>query len=295
MSIQLIIYLSVVGAIGLFFFVRTALWLQSSRRRRENRMTKLGNTEPVRTSTPVDNPTKVARERGLRSIEANFTVTRRLLVPFILVMTALLLAIPFLSAVPAALLTVVAGGITVLGGVALRPILENAIAGLMISTTRLANLGDTVCIDDLYGTVEDITATHTTIKLWDWRRYLVPNSVMLQSRFFNYSLFDSYLWSHVEFRVAYDADLDTVRRLALAAPLDSSSYASYEAPRFWVMEMNEHSIVCWIAAWADSPAAGWQLSHDIASQLIIQFQQHGIDAHGYRHLSGPIGAVPPPR
>ena len=278
-----VLYIASVTVIGLIALLRFLYYLRRSTESRKKQLKRRKGLEPVETESPHDEPTKVAKERGIESIETFTTVTRRLLIPLVLVVILGAVSLPFLDRVPAAILSVLVASVTVLVGLAARPLIENGIAGLVISLSRLINIGDTIKIDDWYGTVEDITTTHTTIRLWDWRRYVLPNSQMLQTPFLNYTLFDQYQWGYVEFWVSYDADLDLVQELAVDSTKGSKHFAGYEPPRFWIMEMAKEGVRCWVAAWANSPSDSWLLTHDMRSELIRSFRTHGINAHTYRH------------
>lgn len=282
-SLGAAIYVASVVTIGGLLIVRTAIWLRSAEKRRRERVEEKQWFEAVLTDTPLDDPVGEARARGLVNIEGNTTVTRRVLVPTLVVGTIVLAALPFLGQIPAALISVVAAIVTVVVGVAARPVVENAFAGLAIAWSRQVNIGDTVLVDDFYGTVEDITVTHTTVRLWDWRRYVVPNAKMMNSSLVNYSLHDRFQWAHVEFWVGPEVDLDVVEELAVTAP-ESSAYfaAEHEPPRFWVMELGQHGNRCWIAAWANTPSEAWSLKCDIRTALSAAFRREGISVHGFR-------------
>ncbi|NJK90121.1 MAG: mechanosensitive ion channel [Myxococcales bacterium] len=246
-------------------------------------MTARQRFEAIPTRTPLDDAASVARGRALESIERQFSVTSKVAIPAILVAVAVLAFLPFLGNVPAAAVTLLAASFTVLAGVAARPLIENAIAGLVISASKLVNLGDTVQLGDIYGTVEDITPTHTTIKVWDWRRFVVPNSQMMQSSLLNLSLYDRFLWARVEFWVSYDADLEAVRREAVALAELAPHFGGFEAPECWVMETGEHAVRLWVAAWARTPSDAWLLSHEIRLGLVSKFQEMKVLPRIYEH------------
>jgi small-conductance mechanosensitive channel len=288
-------YVVVVVGLGCLATLRTVLLLRRAHRARRGRLDGRDTFEPTLTDSPVADPLTTARERGARSIGNLSSVHQYVVVPAILAATAVLAIIPFVGHIPAAALSVLGAATAVLIGIAARPAVENAIAGLVIAYSRIMNIGDTLRIDDLYGTVEDISATHTTIKLWDWRRYVVPNARMLQSTFLNYSLFDAYMWVHVELHVAYEADLHRVRELAVESARKSSCYRDYEEPRFWIMELQPEAVRCWIAAWADNPAQAWQLAHDMRSELVLRLQEANIRTHGHRHWVTQAVGTPPPQ
>ena len=160
-------------------------------------------------------------------------------------------------------------------------LLENLIAGVVITFSRQFRVGDTVLLEKDYGTVEDITITHTIIKLWDWKRLIIPNNQMLNREMVSYTTKDSYLWAYVEFWVSYDADILKVEEVALEAAQKSLHFAREGVPRFWIMEMAREGIKCWVAAWTKSPTDSWYIKIDIRTRLIQDFQKRGIKTHSY--------------
>lgn len=276
-----IVYSAVVLSAGAWGLWRVHRALRAEERSRHADLAARSESElePVHT-TAHPSP----RQQGYKNIEARFTVHRRLLMPLVGVVTLILAAVPFLSAIPATLFSVMVAVITVAVGVAARPILENAFAGLMMSFSRVVRVGDTVRIGDWYGSIEDISSTHTTIRLWDWKRYVVPNSLIIQKEIINYSIFDQRLWAHVEFWVSWDADIALVRRLATEAAQASPYCEQDEAPTVWVMSTDKEAISLWVAAWAKNAADAWMLSEDMRTRLVEAFQKHGITTHDYRAL-----------
>lgn len=283
LSAPKVVYVALVLGAGAFALVRTLILLVDTRQRAFRRIRERRRFEAVRTDSPVDDPKAVAQRRGIESVERHFSVLRRALIPLIVFLTLLFAAPAFLTSASATTASIVGAVVAVVLGLALRPFLENAVAGLVVSSSGLVRIGDTVRVDDWYGTIEDITTTHTTIKVWDWRRYLVPNSRMLQSAFFNYSLFDSYQWAYVEFWVAPDADLDEVREIAVQSPLRCPCFSGREDPKFWVIRIDKDAICCWVAAWADTPSGAWVLTNDIRTELLRELRRRGIPLSLQRH------------
>lgn len=272
--------------------VLAGLWLMWRVRRslvageREGKQVLSGRESIMAVPHPVGDvgSTAEAKRRGERSIEARFTVHRRLLLPLLALATGAIAALPFLEAVPATALSLVVAIVTGVLGVAARPVLENAISGLVMSFSKAFRIGDTVLLDDLYGTIEDITSTHSTIRLWDSRRYVVPNSQMLQSKVVNYTLYGQQLWGCVEFRVAYDTDLAKLDEIALAVAQESRHALETERPELWFMGLDEHSLKCWLVAWTANSAAAWAFKDDVRRRLVGRLHEAGIKTHGHRQL-----------
>ena len=276
-----LIYLLAVGISGAFFIWWCKKKIFLTEEKRKARITKIKRFTAVETSSPTDTPEKDAKEAALESVENRYSIIRRVSFFLIVFIWFTALIYPFLSGVPSAFVSVLVAASGVILGLAARPIIENLISGIVLSFSNLARIGDTVLIDDKYGTIEDITMTHTVIKIWNWRRYIVPNSKMLTKEIVNCTINDSYQWSHVEFSVAYDTDLDLLKKLAINAAAQSEYFADYEDPSFWIMDMQEKGYKCWIAAWADRPGDAWELKNDIRTRLISDFQINGIRAHKF--------------
>jgi small-conductance mechanosensitive channel len=268
--------------IGVGVLIIWAIWrkIREAEAKRKKRLKKLEEFDPVATESPVDNHIKKARKRGLHNVEVRFNIFRKLLIPVILLIVGLMVIIPFLDTLPSTILSLVIATITVIVGIAARPLVENLICGIVISFGRLIRVGDTVMVDDRYGTVEDISMTHITIKKWDWRRYIIPNSQMLNKAFLNYTIYDSYRWTPVKFTVSHDVDINKVERISIEAIKKSSHYdAEHEEPRFWVMGMDKDCAQCMVVGWADTPADSWLLSTDTRKEIVKQFKKHNIKPH----------------
>ena len=66
-------------------------------------------------------------------------------------------------------------------------------------------------------------------------------------------------------------------------PKKSASYADYEEPRFWVMEVGPQGYEIWLAAWANTPSDAWTLRADLRAEVIRTFQEHKISLQCMRH------------
>lgn len=243
---------------------------------RKKQLFKRKGFEAISTETPLDQPVKTARDIGVESIEARFSNIKKFVIPSVIIILSPITIWPLLGSAPAAVISVVGGTFTVILGIAAKPFIENLISGLVISIGYPLRIGDTVRLDEHYGTVEKISLTYSVIKIWDWRRYVVPNSKILTKEFVNYSYLDKHIWAHVEFFVTPNANLDEVESIASLAAKSSKYMSDAEDPGFWVMGFSETSVRCWIAAWAGSPSNAWELKHDIRKALAIRLSQAGI-------------------
>ena len=96
-------------------------------------------------------------------------------------------------------------------GLAARPVLGNLIAGMQIAITQPIRLGDVLVIQDNWGTVEEISSTYVVLKIWDWRRLIIPLSYFFDNPFENWTRSSSSLIGTVMLYVDYAVPVDAVR------------------------------------------------------------------------------------
>lgn len=236
-------------------------------------------TAAIPTDVLTDKEERQERRSIIKGVKTRFTVIRRTLILCVFIVWSLALVLPFLGELPSTMISIIVAVTTAVIGVAARPLVENMISGIVISFSKQLRVGDTLMMDGQYGTVEDISITHTKIKTWDWKRYVIPNSRMLNKEFINLTLNDSLLWAYLEFSVSYEADLDEVGRIAREVAAASEFHNDQEEPQFWVMRMEKESVICWVAAWAESPSEAWNLKSDVMIGLIKAFAERGIPTH----------------
>lgn len=281
MSTTSVLYIVTVLATGLIILALLRLLMRRVESQRREKVQDRDDFMAVATTSPLKRPLGKAREIALHSVATRFTVLRRFVTLLLLVILLVILSLPFLGQIPTAMISLLVGSTAVIVGIAAKPFIENLIAGVVITFSRPFHTGDTVLIDDKYGSVEDITMTHTIVKIWDWRRYVVPNAQMITKDFINLTLGDPFHWTYVEFWVSPDADLEIVREKAIAAAEQSDFFANYEPPRFWVMELGKEAIRCWVAAWANTPADAWSLKNEIRTELAGQLRKLGVTPHRF--------------
>lgn len=116
-----------------------------------------------------------------------------------------------------------AGVVGIIAGLALQPYLTNLIAGIQIATAQPIRIDDAVIVEGEWGTVEEITSTYVVIKLWDWRRMILPLSYFIEKPFQNWTRETSRLIGTAMLYVDYEAPVDRLRaeleRICKASPL----------------------------------------------------------------------------
>ncbi len=277
---DLFVIISLAGLVIVFVIATIALSRIEAKRKKSLSGASEFDSVPLKLNKTVSR-TSVKAKR-LLSLEKRFTVTRRAIYLFLVLVGVGVVIVPFIGHIPSIMVSVLLASISVIIGIAARPFIENMICGLVLCFGKLTRIGDAVLVDGEYGVIEDVTLTHCIIKRWDWLRYVVPNSTMMNKEFVNYSIVDNNRWVYVEFYVDYSVDLKLVEEIAKRSPLDSGYFTGKETPRFWITDLKPEAIKCMVVAWATSPADGWMLSIDIRRALIDGFKENGVQTHLYR-------------
>ncbi|WP_394211206.1 mechanosensitive ion channel family protein [Enterovibrio calviensis] len=284
---NLYIYLGTVCLIGVVVIWWAASALLKSKSNREKRLRRLKNFNSVQTTSPKVPGQPAEIDAAVEKIENRFSIISKIAFFFIFVVFGIALSFPFLNSIPAALVSIVVAVSTTVLGFAAKPVIENIIAGVVLSLSKAIRVGDTVVVDNQYGTVEDISLNHTIIKLWNWKRLIIPSNKMLSLELESFSYNDPYIWVHVEFYTSYENDLEQVRQMAIEAVEDSQHFISQDAPAFWVMDLDKDAYQCWVAGWTNSASRAWNLASDIRTGIAIRFQAAGIKAHNFQVKMAP--------
>ena len=161
-------------------------------------------------------------DRRDRKIQTQMVLIRRILQALIIVIAVavILLTIPQVRAVGAGLLAS-AGLLSVVAGLAVQSTLTNVFAGVQLAFTDAIRVGDVVTVDNVYGTIEDITLSYVVVKIWDGRRVIFPSSHFTTTPFENWTRVGSELSGTVEMEVDWRVPMEPTRE-RLRALLEST-------------------------------------------------------------------------
>jgi len=113
------------------------------------------------------------------------------------------------------------GAASLIVGLALQPLLTNLIAGIQIAITQPIRLDDAVIVEKEWGNIEEINATYVVVRLWDWRRMVLPLSYFIQTPFQNWTRESAALIGTAMLYVDHAAPIERLR-----AKLDEIAKAS---------------------------------------------------------------------
>lgn len=116
-----------------------------------------------------------------------------------------------------------AGAAGIVVGLALQPVLKNLFAGIQLAVTQPIRIDDGLLVEGEFGNVEEITSTYVVIKLWDWRRMILPLSYFIEKPFQNWTRDDAALIGSILIYLDYSVPIAALRaeaeRIAKSSPL----------------------------------------------------------------------------
>ncbi len=96
-------------------------------------------------------------------------------------------------------------------GLALQPVLKNVFAGIQLAITQPIRIDDALIVEGEWGNVEEITSTYVVVKLWDWRRLILPLSYFIENPFQNWTRESSALIGTVMIYLDYSVPVSVIR------------------------------------------------------------------------------------
>jgi small-conductance mechanosensitive channel len=160
-----------------------------------------------------------------------------------------------------------AGVVGIIAGLALQPVLTNLLAGIQIALTQPIRLDDAVIVEGEWGRVEEITATYVVIKIWDWRRMVVPLTYFITKPFQNWTRENASLIGTAMFYVDYEAPIDKLRE-AFERIVKASELWDGDVQVLQVTDITERVLQVRCLASAKSAGIAFDLRCEIREKLM---------------------------
>jgi small-conductance mechanosensitive channel len=165
-----------------------------------------------------------------------------------------------------------AGIAGVVAGLAARPVLSNLFAGLQIALAQPIRLEDAVIVENEWGSIEEITATYVVVRLWDWRRLVVPLSYFIEKPFQNWTRQSAALIGSVMIYLDYTVPVPRVRD-ELTKIVSRSKLWDGQVVNLQVTDAKADSIELRALVSAANASAVWDLRCEVREALIAFLQR----------------------
>lgn len=136
-------------------------------------------------------------------------------------------------------------------GFALKDLISNFLAGIVVLLQRPFTLGDQIKVQDLEGAVVNIRVRDTVVKTYDGKLAHIPNNIIFNSPIINYTAFPHRRIS-VIVAIGYDENIEKATQVCLETLSSIDSVLKDPAPEVLVSEFGESSINLEVRFWAES-------------------------------------------
>lgn len=160
-----------------------------------------------------------------------------------------------------------AGVVGIVAGLALQPFLTNMMAGIQIAMAQPIRIDDAVVVEGEWGRVEEITSTYVVVKLWDWRRIVVPLTYFIQQPFENWTRMDTRLLAAAFLWVDYEAPVERLRT-RLEQICHSSIHWDGDVVALVVFDITERTAKVRCTASARNASAAFDLKCEIREKML---------------------------
>ncbi|MEA5573243.1 mechanosensitive ion channel family protein [Calothrix sp. UHCC 0171] len=137
-------------------------------------------------------------------------------------------------------------------GFAFRDILQNFLAGILILLTEPFHIDDQIVFKNFEGTVENIQTRATTIRTYDGRRIVIPNSELFTNSVTVNTAFDTRRLEY-DVGIGYNDDIDLAKQFILEAMYGVEEVLKEPAPDVLVIELAESTVNIRVRWWINPP------------------------------------------
>jgi small-conductance mechanosensitive channel len=187
-----------------------------------------------------------------------------------------------------------AGAAGLIVGLAARPVLGNLIAGVQLAITQPIRVDDAVIVENEWGWIEELTATYVVVRLWDWRRLIVPLAYFIEKPFQNWTREGSALIGSIMLQVDYTASVDRIRN-KLEEIVRASRLWDGLVVNLQVTDLTDRTMELRALASARNASSAWDLRCEVREKLIAFLQQEMPSALPLTRADVALGSDGTPR
>ena len=211
-------------------------------------------------------------ERG--QLKGILSITKLVLI--VIAITVIIFQFSTLSGVAAGAISVAVGTII---GFSSRNTISNAIAGILLLSSRPFKIGDRIrpsSNDDLIGDVLEISILYTKLRTIRNELVTVPNQMLLQQQIINYSGLDVIACS-IEVSLTYMHKRQRIENLLLEAAEKTKEIIREPKPIVLLKRFDSYAAVYELRAFTNKPNEFLKIQSELRKNVYDMFQMHGMD------------------
>ena len=137
-------------------------------------------------------------------------------------------------------------------GIAFRDLFADFVAGILLLIEEPFRIGDQIVLEEFEGTIETIETRATSIRTYDGRRVIIPNTDLFTDRVI---VNTAYTCRRIEYDVGigYGDDADRAKELVLRALASVEGILQVPSPEVLVRELSDFSVILRVRWWIEPP------------------------------------------
>ncbi|MEO0373667.1 MAG: mechanosensitive ion channel domain-containing protein [Cyanobacteria bacterium P01_A01_bin.17] len=173
-------------------------------------------------------------------------------------------------------LAIVASVLGVGIGFGLQGLVNNFVSGIVLLIERPIQVGDFIDLDGLFGTIEHIGTRSTQIRRLDQVAVFIPNSELVGQRLINWNYGQRVVRVTIPVKVAYNSDIDQVRRVLLDIAKHHDGVLGYPQPLVLFTDLGDSGLNLLLVVSTRIPKNQFLLKSDLQYLIVKRFQEYGI-------------------
>lgn len=166
-----------------------------------------------------------------------------------------------------------AGVASIIIGLAAQKSLANFFAGIQIAFTQPIKIDDAVVVEGEWGWIEEINLTYVVIRVWDWRRLILPITYFVEKPFQNWTRNKGEIIGTVLLHLDYRTPIEPLRA-KLTEILKKESRWDGAVDSLQVVDTKEYTMVVRALMSAKNSPTAWDLRCSVREKLINYLQEH---------------------
>ncbi len=161
-------------------------------------------------------------------------------------------------------------------GFALKDIITNFLAGIMILLSKNFTIGDFIVVEGTMGRIIEIQSRVTVLQAVDGTKVVVPNAQLFNKQVTSYTS-NPFRRIEVETSVDYRSDLKNALKVCLIAAKRTKGVLMEPKPAVLVTEFGDSEIVIAVRVWVESRAGFKKIMSRLLMNLKESFDEYNVD------------------
>jgi len=173
-------------------------------------------------------------------------------------------------------LTVIAAAVGFGVGFAMKDLIMNFLAGIIVLASNQFGIGDYIKINDTFGKVVEVQSRATILQALDGTKIIVPNSDLFNNQVVSYTS-NPFRRIEIPVGVEYRTDLEKAHKVLLETLKHHPKVQKEPAPAVVLEAFNDSSIDFLARFWVDSHENWFNIRSDLVIAIKIAFDQAKIN------------------